>query len=460
MSPFSSLEASVIHLARGTRRPLSALLMLVAVASRGMAQGPAQSSTAPVTVVRAARMIDPKSGNVVANPVVVVRGSRIASVGANAAIPSGAKVIDLGNLTLLPGLIDAHTHLLQNYRGELGGDDPNMILTVTTMSTAKRALLGAKMGLEDLEAGITTVRDLGNSGFGGDVALRDAINAGWVIGPRIRAATRAISAAGGQFGTVQPETQKIIEQEYAVVSTVDEARRAVRQAFYDGADLFKVIVNTGPRVVSLDEMKAIVEEAHRVNRTVAAHAIGDTATRIAAEAGVSSIEHAYTIPDDVLRMMAQKGIYLVPTDYPAEFYVDAFSTSMTPEQRRQQLQGATQFAKSSADRLMRAVRAGVKIAFGSDEYYDAKGRTRGQSSLLALQAYQEAGMPPLEVLRAATVNSAALLGWADRIGSVEEGKLADIIAVEGDPLKDVKDLQRVKFVMKGGEVIKGAATKE
>lgn len=406
-------------------------------------------------VIRAARMIDPKTGTTMENPVVVIRGGRIASVGANAAIPAGAKVIDLGNLTLLPGLIDAHTHLLQNYRGDLGGDDPNMLLTVTTMSTAKRALLGAKMGREDLEAGITTVRDLGNSGFGGDVALRDAINAGWVTGPRIRASTRALSAAGGQFGTVQPETQKLIEQEYAVVSTVDEARRAVRQAFYDGADLIKVIVNTGPRVVSLDEMKAIVEEAHRVNRTVAAHAIGDTATRIAAEAGVTSIEHAYSVPDDVLKMMAQKGIYLVATDYPAEFYVTALGPStLTPEQQRQQREGAERFAKGNAERLMRAVRAGVKVAFGSDEYYDAPGRTRGQASLLTLQAYQEAGMPPLEVLRAATVNAAALLGWGDRIGSIEAGKAADIIAVEGDPLKDVKDLQRVKFVMKGGEVVR------
>jgi len=433
-------------------------LAVPAVAAHSDAQVPAAAGS--TTVIRAARMIDPKSGNVMQNPVVVVQGGRITSVGANAAIPAGAKVVDLGSLTLLPGLIDAHTHLLQNYRGELGGDDPNMILTVTTMSTAKRALLGAKMGREDLEAGITTVRDLGNSGFGGDVALRDAINAGWVVGPRIRAATRAIAAAGGQFGTVQPETQKIIEQEYAVVSTADEARRAVRQAFYDGADLIKVIVNTGPRVVSLDEMKAIVEEAHRVGRTVAAHAIGDTATRIAAEAGVTSIEHAYTVPDEVLRMMAQKGIYLVPTDYPAEFYVEAFASSLTAEQKRQQLEGATKFVQASAARLMRAVRAGVKVAFGSDEYYDTPGRTRGQASLLALQAYQEAGMPPLEVLRAATVNSATLLGWGDRIGSIEAGKLADIIAVDGDPLKDVKDLQRVRFVMKGGEVIKGAAAKE
>ena len=436
--------------------PSVVVSVTMAVFAARVVQAQPPASTQPATtVVRAARMIDPKSGNVMQNPVIVVRGGRIASVGPNASVPTGANVIDLGNLTLLPGLIDSHTHLLQNYRGELGGDDPNMLITVATMSTAKRALLGAKMGREDLEAGITTVRDVGNSGFSGDVALRDAINAGWVTGPRIRASTRAISAAGGQFGPVQPETQKLIEQEYAVVSTVDEARRAVRQAFYDGADLIKVIVNTGPRVVSLDEMKAIVEEARRVNRTVAAHAIGDTATRIAADAGVTSIEHAYTIPDDVLRMMAQKGIYLVATDYPAEFYVNALGPSnLTPEQKQQQLAGATQFAKGNAERLMRAVRAGVKVAFGSDEYYDTPGRTRGQASLLTLQAYQEAGMSPLEVLRSATVNGAALLGWSDRIGVIEAGKLADIIAVDGDPLKDVKELQKVRFVMKGGVVVK------
>jgi imidazolonepropionase-like amidohydrolase len=434
------------------RRLRGVVITLAVTTTRGVAQAPA-SGPAP-TVVRAAKMIDVKAGTVVDNPVIVIRGTRIVSVGPNATAPAGARVIDLGNVTLLPGLIDAHTHLLQNYSGQLGSDDPNMLLTVASMSTAKRALLGAKMGREDLEAGITTVRDLGNSGFSGDVALRDAINSGWVVGPRMRVSTRAISAAGGQFGPVQPEVQKLIEQEYAVVSTVDEARRAVRQAFYDGADLIKVIVNTGPRVVSFDEMKAIVEEARRVNRTVAAHAIGDTATRIAADAGVSSIEHAYTIPDEVLKTMAQKGIYLVATDYPAEYYVSALGPSpLTPEQQKQQRAGAEQFAKGNADRLMRAVRAGVKVAFGSDEYYDTPGKTRGQASLLTLQAYQEAGMSPLEVLRTATVNAAGLLGWSDRIGAIEAGKFADIIAVDGDPLKDVKDLQRIRFVMKGGEII-------
>lgn len=439
--------------------PSSSRFIVACMGVALFASAPRAQAPASTTVLRAARLIDPRTGNVVQNPVVVVSGGRIQNVGPNASVPAGARVLDLGNLTLLPGLIDAHTHLLQNYSAQLGGDDPNMLITVATMSTAKRALLGAKMGREALEAGITTVRDVGNSGFSGDVALRDAINAGWVVGPRMRVSTRAISAAGGQFGPVQPETQKLIEQEYAVVGSVDDARRAVRQAFYDGADLIKVIVSTGPRVVSLDEMRAIVEEARRANRTVAAHAIGDTATRIAAEAGVTSIEHAYSIPDDVLRTMAQKGIYLVPTDYPADFYVSALGPSnLTPEQQRQQRAGAQQFAKGNGERLMRAVKAGVKVAFGSDEYYDVPGKTRGQASLLTLQAYQEAGMTPLDVLRSATVNAAGLLGWSERIGAIEQGKLADIIAVDGDPLKDVTALQAVRFVMKGGEIVKNCGS--
>jgi imidazolonepropionase-like amidohydrolase len=431
----------------------AAVALIGLLSSLAVAQQPAPPQP-PATVVRAARLIDPKSGAVTTNAVIVVERGRISAVGSNVTVPPNAHVIELGNVTLLPGLIDAHTHLLQNYQGQLGGDDPNMLLTVATMSPATRALLGVKMGREDLEAGITTVRDVGNSGWNGDVALRDAINAGWVQGPRIVASTRALSAAGGQFGRLQAAAQQLVEQEYAVVSTPDEARRATKQAFYDGADVIKVIVNTGPRVVSLDEMRAIVDEAHRVGKRVAAHAIGDTATLIAAEAGVSSIEHAYTVPDTVLKLMAKKGIFLVATDYPAEFYVGGLGGSVTPEERAQRLRGAQAFARSNAERLLRATRMGVRVAFGSDEYYDAPGYTRGQASLLTLQAYQEAGMPPLEVLRAATINSADLLGLGDRVGSIEVGKLADIIAVDGDPLHDVKDLRKTRFVMKAGVVIR------
>jgi imidazolonepropionase-like amidohydrolase len=414
----------------------------------------AQAAPPKTTVVRAARMLDVRTGTVVANASIVVTGARITAAGANVATPAGAAVIDLGDVLLMPGLIDAHTHLLQNYEGRVGSDDPNMVLTVAAMGTTRRALLGVAMGRQDLEAGITTVRDLGNSGWNGDVALRDAITAGWVVGPRIVASTRALAAAGGQFGGLAPEAQKLIENEYVVISGVEEARKAVRQAFYDGADVIKVIVNTGPRVVSLDELKVIVEEAHRVGKRVAAHATSDQATRIAADAGVNSIEHGYSLPDDAIKTMKDKGIFLVPTDYPAEFYADALGGTLTAEERANRLAAARTFVVQSSDRLMRAAKAGVRIAYGSDEYYDAPGQSRGQSSLLTLRAYQEAGMSPLDVLRAATLNSADLLGLGDRIGAIEAGKLADIIAVDGDPTKDVKDLSRVRFVMKGGQVVR------
>jgi imidazolonepropionase-like amidohydrolase len=422
----------------------------------------ARSQNPKLVAVRAGRLIDVRSGNVINNAVILIENGRVKQAGANVPVPAGVEVIDLGGMTVMPGLIDCHTHLLQNYDGALGGDDPNMILTVTQLGTTKRALLGAKMGREDLEAGITTVRDLGNSGLNGDVALRDAIRSGWVVGPRIVASTRALSAAGGQFGNVSPETQRLIEQEYVAISGVEEARRAVRQAFYDGADLIKVIVNTGPRVVSLEEMKVIVEEAHRVNRKVAAHAIGNLATRIAAEAGVDSIEHGYTIPDDVLKLMAQKKIYLVPTDYPAEFYVSAFGrpANMTPEEFKQQEEGARAFARSNNERLARAVKMGVPIAAGSDEYYNVPGKTRGQASLLMFRAYAAAGMTPLQIIRAATVNAADLLvGERALFGTLEAGKFADMIAVEGDPLKDITALESVRFVMKGGAVIKNETAK-
>jgi imidazolonepropionase-like amidohydrolase len=411
----------------------------------------AQAQASKPKAVRAGRMLDVRSGSVITNAVILIENGRITAVGAGLQIPRNAEVIDLSNAFVLPGLIDAHTHLLSNFDGALGGDDPNMILTVT-MGTSRRALLGAAMGREMLEAGFTTVRDLGNSGLNGDVALRDAIRSGWVTGPRIVASTRALAAAGGQFGNLSSEGQKLIEQEYVVISGEEEARRAVRQAFYDGADLIKVIVNTGPRVVSLAEMKVIVEEAHRANRKVAAHAIGDTATRIAAEAGVDSIEHAYTVPDDVLQMMAAKKIFLVPTDFPAEFYLPP---NVSPQERAQQLEGIKGFTKGSRERLARAIKAGVRIAAGSDEYYQVPGKTRGQSSLLMFRAYSEAGMTPLEIIRAATINNSDLLaGERSLFGSIEKGKFADLIAVEGDPLKDITELEHVRFVMKGGAIIK------
>lgn len=425
--------------------------------AKAQAAAAAIPSAPQATIVKAAHILDVKTGKYLDDQAVLIRGSDIEAVGTFAALKAqahGANVIDLGPATLLPGMIDCHTHLLQNYEGKYGGDDPNMALTVSGMSTASRALLGAKMGREDVEAGITTVRDVGNSGWNGDVALRDAIRADWVLGPRMAVSTRALAAAGGQFGNLQPAAQALVAQEYVVVATPDAAREAVQQAFYDGADLIKVIVNTGARVIAPDTMKAIVDEAHRVHKKVAAHAIGDDATRIAADAGVDSIEHGYVIPDDVLKTMAAKHIYLVPTDYPAEFYLQlGSSASATPEVQKRREAGTKQFAQNNQSRLRRAVAAGVPIAFGSDEYYDVPGLTRGQASLKPFESYALSGMTPLEIIQAATIHGAELIG-AQHLGSLEKGKAADMIAVEGDPLKDVTLLEKVQFVMLRGQVVR------
>lgn len=430
---------------------IASILLLVILAGANFGQAPKR------TAVRAARLLDVRTGGIVNNPVVLVENGRITAAGAGLEIPAEVEVMDLGDVTLLPGLIDAHTHLLQNYYSKYGGDDGNMILTLVQMGTTKRALLGAAMGREMLEAGFTTVRDLGNSGVNGDVALRDAVRDGWVTGPRIFAATRALSGVGGQFGRVSAETQNLIEQEYVVVNGTDSARRAVRQAIYDGADWVKVIVNNGSSTLSLEEMKAIVDEAHQSGRKVAAHASGDAATRIAAEAGVDSIEHAYTIPDDALKIMAEKKIFLVPTDYPADFYLALYNfTSDTPAaQVNQTTAGVIKFVRSNQERISRALKAGVRIAAGSDQYYAVPRKNRGQSSLMMFQAYAASGMSPLEIIRAATINNAELLaGERASFGTIEKSKYADIIAVPGDPLKDITTLERVTFVMKAGTVVK------
>ena len=402
-------------------------------------------------------MLDGKSDTVVSNAVIVIDGEKISAVGAGLAFPKDTKVIDLGNLTLLPGLIDSHTHLLSEMDGtNVTLQDVEMLRIVATQSTAQRALLGAKLGREDLEVGITTVRDLGNSGVNGDVALRNAINQGWLPGPRIVAATRALAAPGGQFGRLTPQAQNIIEQEYVTLNGPDSARQAVRQALYDGADCIKVIVNGTPANVTLDEMKAIVEEAHSAGVKVAAHAIGNKATRIAVEAGADSVEHAYVIEDDTLKMMAARHIFLVPTDGTVDEFIRMMSgkRQLTPEERKQNEQMITPYVNGNRDRLQRAIKFGVPIAMGSDMYLSMPDENRGQASLDVIDAYAAEGMTPAQILHAATSNAAELLGWEKKIGTLEAGKYADIIAVPGDPMKDATALRHAKFVMKGGTVIK------
>lgn len=406
-------------------------------------------------VLRAAAAIDVERGRALENVVVLVEGELIAAIGVDVAIPPNARVLDLGDVTLLPGLIDAHTHLLDNRDGTIEGRSA-LLLSVAQASTAKRALMGAYLAREVLEAGFTTVRDLGNSGVGGDVALRDAILAGWVPGPRIVASTRALAPVGGQFGPLPAETQSLIAQEYVVITGEHEARRAVRQAIYDGADCIKIIVNSRERLLSVDEVSAVVDEAHRLQRKVAAHATTDAATRIAAEAGVDSIEHAYDISDDVLRIMATKNIVLVPTDLPLDVYMDFnyAGRRLTAEERREIESQFEPGIARARDRIARAIRAGVRIGAGSDMFFTLLGQTRGQASHSMFRSYMESGMKPIEIIRAATVNNAELLGRMDQIGTIEIGKSADIIAVAGEPLVDPTALQRIEFVMKAGRIMR------
>jgi imidazolonepropionase-like amidohydrolase len=407
--------------------------------------------------IRAARLISAKGDAVLNNAVIEVQDGKITAVGSGLAIPPDAQLIDLGDQTLLPGLIDAHTHLLMEMDGaKVLDQDSEMLRVVATETTAERALLGARSAREDLAAGITTVRDLGNSGVDGDVALRDAIARGWVPGPRIVAATRALAAPGGQFGLLTPEARKLIDQEYVVLNGPDTARQAVREALYEGADCIKVIVNGTPASVTLEEMTAIVDEAHRNGVKVAAHAIGDQPTRIAAQAGVDSIEHAYVVSDDVLKMMAQKHIFLVPTDSTMpQIEAMLFPGRQPSAQEHARIETDFQpYLDGNRRRLQRAVQLGVPIASGSDMYLSIPGQTRGQASLGVLAALAEEGLPPMAVIHAATSNAAELLGLQDRLGTLEPGKLADIIAVPGNPLENIAALQHATFVMKGGVVIR------
>jgi imidazolonepropionase-like amidohydrolase len=421
------------------------------------AQAPAAPAKSGTMAIRASRLIDGKSDSPVSNAVVLVEKGKIVAVGSGLSVPAGAEIVDLGERTLLPGLIDSHTHLLSEMDGtNVSLQDVEMLKVVTTQSTATRALLGAKLGREDLEAGITTVRDLGNSGVNGDVALRDAINNGWVTGPRIVAATRALAAPGGQFGRLIPEAQKVIELEYAIINGPDGARQAVREALYDGADCIKVIVNGSPADVTPEEMKAIVSEAHANKVKVAAHAIGERAVRIAVDADVDSVEHAYTLTDDLLKQMAAKRIFLVPTDgTEQEFLAMSLGTrEVSQEEKNKMLAEFRPYVEGNKDRLKRAVHFGVPIAAGSDMYLSIPGKTRGQASLMMIEAYRDSGIPAMEIIRAATSNAADLLGLKDRIGTLEKGKDADLIAVPGDPLKDVTAIEHASFVMKGGAVVK------
>ncbi len=384
--------------------------------------------------LKAAKLLDVTTGKLIANPVVLIQNGKVTAVGTNLVIPASYQVVDLGPVTLLPGLIDCHTHLLHQYDENHSND----LAETAGKSTALRALMGTVLARAMLQAGFTTVRDLGNSGYNGDVALRNAINFNYVVGPRMLVSTRALAPVGGQFGRLTPGASALVKEEYAEIVGVEEARKAVRQAIYDGANCIKVIANEMNQYLSTEELKTIVDEAHRVGLKVAAHATGGKAIQNCIDAGVDSIEHGYDLTDEELKKMAAKQIFLVPTDEPN-----------IPDQQK---------------RLARAIGAGVPIAAGADWYSSRQpgGNNekvtnplllRGQNSKIIFKAYVQAGMTPLQAIQTATVNAGKLLGYSDFIGSViQKGRPADIIAVQGDLLQDIAVLDKVGFVMKEGEI--------
>jgi imidazolonepropionase-like amidohydrolase len=426
----------------------------------------AQNTPTKTTLIKAGRLLDVKAGVYLTNQGVLIEGDHIKEVGAfdlvKSHAPQNTSLIDLSQAALLPGLIDSHGHLLAAMEGRWSPAGEAIVMAITRVGPAKRALIGAANARDMLEAGFTALRNVGHSGVNGDAALRDAINEGLIQGPRILASCRKITPIGGQVVELRSENaEAIIAQEFLTIGSAEEARRAVRQALADGADVIKVVVDDNKRILNSDEMRAIVEEARRVKVKVAAHATTRAGIQAAIDGGVDSIEHADEAADEQFKAMRDKGIFLDPTLWTSQALRDLYLKSLyfSPEGAAQFEKAVAVYVDSSKRKLQRSLKAGVKIAAGSDMWVRYPGKKRGEATMMMFEALVDAGLPPLETIRAGTINAAELLGWQDRIGSVEAGRFADLIAVMGDPLKDINELKRVKFVMKGGEVVKNELTK-
>lgn len=435
------------------RLPAALLTAAAVVLSSPAAAQPQGPPPGEAVLIRAGRLFDSERGVFTGPRDVLVRGGTIAEVGENLAAPEGARVVDLRGHTLLPGLIDAHTHLLLETRPRLD-EGQEMAREVAFEGTALRALRGAARARTYLHAGVTTVRDLGNSGAWGDAALAQAIREGTLEGPRIWFSGPGLSPEGGQMPGVEHGHMAVVHGEYRIVNGVDDARRAVREAAVQGARVIKIYAENTPNPVSLtmDEMRAIVDEARRTGLTVAAHATGDEAAWRAVEAGVNTIEHGYEVSDSTFAFMARRGVALVPTDADRAMVdrlieVMEMEPAPPPEMREEYL-------ARFRDRIRRARAAGVTIVAGSDGYA-ALGGSRGEWSRRVLWAYRASGMSAAEVLQAATIDAARALA-EPRLGVITPGAFADLVAVEGDPSDDWEAMARVRFVMKGGRVYVGA----
>jgi imidazolonepropionase-like amidohydrolase len=419
--------------------------------------GIAAQAADQLIVLKAARLFDGKSNAFVQNAVVIVQGDKIVDAGSNLPIPSGAEIIDLGDATLAPGFMDAHTHLTADFSGNYN----ERRLQQLDLNVSEQAIRATAFARATVEAGFTTVRDLGSRFVAShefvDVALRNSINKGVIVGPRMLVATKGIGATGGHFDPTGGFRDFLFgrEPDYTdgIANGPDEIRKTVRFEVKNGADVIKAAVSGG--VLSLGdevdtpqltppELTALVDESHRLRKKVAVHCHGDQAAREAIEAGVDSIEHGSFMKPETLTMMKKKGTFLTPTLMASEWIMSKLD-NYPPA-----LQAKAKAATAARSEMFRnAVKIGVKISFGTDAAVYPHGQNAKEFKLMV-----DLGMSAIDALKSATGNDAELLGIGQKVGTLEKGKLADVIAMPGDPTSDITATERVSFVMKEGKIIR------
>jgi imidazolonepropionase-like amidohydrolase len=399
---------------------------------------------AQITAIKAGKLVDPTTGTTLNNQIILVESGKIKAIGAVLQVPSDATIIDLSESSVMPGLFDAHTHLCAKVTIEadrLGLDYFDMVLL---NPSGYRAIQGVYYAKQMLDAGFTTVRDVGNSGKYVDVDLQRGINEGLVPGPTMIVSGRIIAPFGGQYRT-RADKRFLDNPEYFFADTHDELKKAIRENIYYGANVIKIVVDGQKYSYSKDDIKFIVEEATRAGVKVAAHCQRKACERDAAEAGVASIEHGWSLEDaEVLELMKKNNVVLVSTDTTVKV-LKGFGWNEA---------NAKRLYTSRIERLKRVRQAGVTIAFGSDVYADIEGETRGTLAIEYLDGFVEAGFPAKDILQIFTINAARLLGVEKQRGTIAPGMAADIIATPENPLDNINTLKRVSFVMKNGKVHK------